>query len=359
MIRRLHMLSAPGTGGVADYTALLVAGLAERGIVTQVWDPQDPGIRDRLTNTLAGEPAPVLLQYVPAVLGRRGANIGCCLWLRSLRQNGTDVRVMFHEPYMYFTWNRPLQCGLAVAQRLMAWLLLRASPVSYISTERWRTYLAPFAPRGNRFVTLPIPTTIPPAGGAADSVRWRGRLSPDGPLVGHFGTFGEHVATELVPALLHLLRARPGTRFVGIGRGSDVFAEAFIRRAPDLAERVLSTGALAAADVADVLGACDLVLQPYPDGVTTRRTSLMAPLASGVAVVTSRGMLTEPIWEITGAVALAPAADPVAHASVCLRLLDDDRSRRELGVCGRATYDAHFSMARTVDVLVGGLGAPA
>ena len=356
--RSLHILTTAAPGGVADYTALLVEALGARGMVTRLWDVRAPLIRAQLAEALAIEPGPVLLQYVPGVLGRRGANIGFCLWLRSLRQKGTDVRVMFHEPYMYFTWHRPLQCALAVAQRLMAAVLLRASPVSYLSTERWRHYLAPYAPPANRFITLPIPTTIPPVEPAEGSA-WRARLSPEGPLVGHFGTFGEHVATELAPALLTLLRERLNTRFVGIGRGSEDFVENLLRRAPDLAGRVKFTGTLPVREVAAVLAACDLVLQPYPDGVTTRRTSLMAPLAAGVAVVTSRGRLTESVWGATGAVALAPASDPAAHAAACIGLLGDERARRQLALRGRATYDTHFSMERTVDALLAGLGVPA
>ena len=77
-------------------------------------------------------PGCVLLEYVPNALGARGANVPFCAWLLRLRRRGVDVRVMFHEPYFYFSWHRPWRNGLAVVQRLMAALLVRASSVAYL-----------------------------------------------------------------------------------------------------------------------------------------------------------------------------------------------------------------------------------
>ena len=59
------------------------------------------------------------------------------LWLLRLRRRGVDVRVMFHEPYFYFSWHRPWRNGLALVQRLMAALLVRASSVA-VHFDDWR-----------------------------------------------------------------------------------------------------------------------------------------------------------------------------------------------------------------------------
>ena len=55
-------------------------------------------------------------------------------------------------------------------------------------------------------------------------------------------------------------------------------------------------------------GRATCLIQPYPDGVTSRRTSVMACLSQGRAVVTTAGRLTEPLWPASGAVALADVA---------------------------------------------------
>ena len=60
-----------------------------------------------------------------------------------------------------------------------------------------------------------------------------------------------------------------------------------------------------AAEVSLHLQACDLLLQPYPEGITARRTTAMAGLAHGVPMVSSSGPLTEDFWADSGAVALA------------------------------------------------------
>ena len=73
-----------------------------------------------------------------------------------------------------------------------------------------------------------------------------------------------------------------------------------------------ATGYLSPVLIAAHLTACDVLMQPYPDGITVRRTSAMAALARGRAVVTTTGHLTEPLWADEDAVALVDVADPGA-----------------------------------------------
>jgi len=99
--------------------------------------------------------------------------------------------------------------------------------------------------------------------------------------------------------------------------------------------------------------ACDLMIQPFVEGVTTRRTSVMAALLHGVPTVTTSGRLTEPLWRQTGAVALAPAADPTALAAVASALLADPTARARLGAAGEAAYDRLFDVRHTIAALRG------
>jgi hypothetical protein len=351
----VHLLTGdtrPGGGGVGDYTRLLAAELLARGTAARIWDTRDPDLRTALPAALREEPGYVLLQYVPNTLGARGANLGFCLWLRSLSRAGADVRVMFHEPYFYFSWN-PLLNGLAIVQRMMAAVLLRAASQSYVSTAQWLPYLEPYAPREAIFTVLPIPSTIPSPADETTTMEWRQRLGGGRwLLVGHFGTYGDHVARELEPMIPAALRQFEGVRFVCIGRNSERFVERVRPQLPDNATRIIATGELSPPDTAAAIAACDVMVQPYPDGVTTRRTSVMAPLALGIATVTSRGFLTEPIWQEAGAVALAPASDADAHADAAAALLRDAGARGELASRGRAVYEAQFSIQRTVDALL-------
>lgn len=359
----LHLLTGeygPDTGGVGAYSHALVQALMRRDLRVRVWNTSDSTLQQSLPAELATDPGFLLLQYVPNALGAKGGNVSFCQWLLSLRRKGTDVRVMFHEPYFYLSWNPALNT-LAMVQRMMAAILLRASSRTYISTEQWRRYLASYAPTGTHFTVLPIPSTLPPDPTTESIAAWRARLAaghacPEqrrrGMIAGHFGTYGDHVATDLAPIVPALLDRFEDLRFACIGRGSERFVERLVSRYPHIASRVYATGALDPSDAAAALAACDLALQPFPDGVTTRRTSVMAPLALGVPTVTSRGFLTEPVWSEAPSVVLATASDTRAHVEAAVALLRDESTRTQLGGLGRQLYDRRFTLERTVQVLI-------
>jgi glycosyltransferase involved in cell wall biosynthesis len=353
---RLHLIggSLDAVGGVADYTTLLAGALASRGITAHIWDATAPGARQQLHEALMQERAPVLVQYVPNAFGWKGANVRFCASMLALRRQGHDVRVMFHEPYFYFSAH-PFRNGLAVVQRLMAAILVRAATVCYVSTEQWARYLSPYAPRGTTFVPLRIPSTVGRFRNPPRECQWRSKLLVGGSpfLVGHFGTFGDHVASVLHPILEELLHEREDVTVVCAGQGGESFAEAVRRSNDRVAARIMATGTMAGEEIAAVLRACDLLIQPYPDGVTTRRTSVMAGIANEVATVTSQGFLTENIWVESAAVAMAPASEPSAHVRQIVSLLDDEPERRALAQRGATFYDAWCSIDATVDVLLG------
>src|SRR5262245_41169487 len=291
----------PECGGVGDYTAQVAGALAAAGDEVTVFCPPSPssafsaqpGVnvvvlpdryggesRREIDERLNGRRSTLLLQYVPTAFGMRGANIPLCRWLedRASRDAG-DIRVMFHEPYFEFTWEPLHQNVLSFAQREMAKSLLRASTHVYVSTDAWGRYLRPYGPRSDWSpITLPIPSSIPKCDRAAAAAERRQKLvsSSLGRLVGHFGTYGSHIAPMLQSALIGLLSDDPDVSAICMGSGSDRFVLSLIQDVPSLAGRVHATGRTSAPETAVAIAACDLLLQPYNDGVTTRRTSVMA-----------------------------------------------------------------------------------
>jgi glycosyltransferase involved in cell wall biosynthesis len=362
----------PGCGGVGDYTHSLAVALAEGGDVVHVWYPSSQreslshtsprlvahelpnrfgrASRDELDRAFAGMPGTILVQYVPNGFGLRGNNLPFCRWLLGLRRSGADVRVMFHEPFFYFGVERPWRNALAVTQRLMATLLIRASGTLYFSTEAWFDHLAPFGSVSDASV-LPIPANLtidPPASLVAS---WRDRVSAGrGMLLGHFGTYGEHVANELRQVLPAIWRMLPAARVLLVGEGSLGFAHGLQALAPSPSS-LEATGRLTAMDAAAALRACEVLVAPFPDGVTTRRTSLMAALTTGRPVVTTDGPLTERVWRETGAVALVSVGDAGSFAREVTRLGQDAACREALGTRGRRLYDERFDLSHTVKAL--------
>jgi glycosyltransferase involved in cell wall biosynthesis len=366
----------PDCGGVGDYTAQVAGALAAAGDQVTVFcppmpappvehrgvevialaDTYGPESRQAIDTWLQGRSTTIVVQYVPTAFGLRGANLPFCRWLLHRAQHHHDnVQVMFHEPYFKFVWTPVHQNALAVAQRVMARTLLQAASHAYVSTDAWRPCLAPLAPRaGYSFTTLPIPSSIPRGidGAATIAARRQSLLGPSSrKLVGHFGTYGSHITPILTPALLALLTDEQDASVVCLGGGSDDFAQSLLSSAPRLKGRLHATGRADASEIATTLSACDLLLQPYPDGVTTRRTSVMAGLINGRPVLTTTGALTESVWSETGAVALEPAGDTPAIVRTARALLADDNRRAALATRGERTYGERFALGHTVDKL--------
>jgi glycosyltransferase involved in cell wall biosynthesis len=376
----------PECGGVGDYTAQVARALAACGDQVSVFCPpfdsrgsrraaQDNVVtpvahagvdlialpdtygrasRQRIAEHVAARSTTVLVQYVPTAYGLKGANVPWCRWLLDLSRRRTDVRVMFHEPYFTYGW-KPLHQGpLSFVQRRMARILLQAGGETYLSTDSWRRHLIPYAAEGTRrrFVTLPIPSSIPRCDRPESAAeRRRALVGRSRALVGHFGTYGTHVAPMLREAASLLLSQETAVSLVCAGHGSDRFAADLIAARPELKDRVHATGRLAAPDAAAVISACDLVVQPFPDGVTTRRTSVMAALHNGRPVLTTTGHLTEPVWSETGAVAMTPAGDTPALVAAARSLLSHPADLAALAARGDDAYRRNFALVHTIHAL--------
>jgi glycosyltransferase involved in cell wall biosynthesis len=357
----------PGSGGVGEYTALLARALAAGGRPVHVWTPAGDGSEEgvdvhavgrfqgrelrALDAALERTPAPrtLLVQYAPQAFGRRGMNVAFCRWVLRRSRRGDEVRVMFHEPFVQWSARHPRRNVLAAATHAMAWLLLRAARVAYVSTPAWERLLRPLAGGGHGPMPwLPIPSTVPRVVDAAGVAGVRRRLG-GGPVVGHFGTYGGQVAPLLEQALLPVLATSPAVALL-LGAGGPEFAARLERAHPTLRGRLVAPGRQEPAALSLHLQACELALQPYPDGVTARRTTAMAALANGVPLVSMDGAFTEPQWRESG---LRLADGPGAMVAAALRFLCDPPLRLRAAADGLALYEREFSMDRTLRVLEG------
>ena len=374
--RTWHLITGeypPQHGGVSDYTERLAAALAAEGREVHVWAPAPEGSHPRVGLHAVGDfgragrarlgagldgfagPRRLLVQYAPQAFGARGMNVAFARWVLARARAGDDVRVMFHEPFFPFVLRRPQRNLLSIANRVMAALLLRAARRAYVSTPAWERLLRPWAPRGlGPMRWLPIPSTVPraddPEGVAVLRARLRGG-DTGRHVVGHFGTYGALVAPLLEPALLAVLAPPANTVALLLGEGGPAFAARLEAAEPDLRGRIVAPGWLSRERLSVHLQACDLLVQPYPDGASSRRTTLMAALANGAAAVSTAGRFTESVWQ-RGPVPLAPAGDASALAAAALDLLDDAPRRARTAADARAFYNRHFAIERTVEALL-------
>jgi glycosyltransferase involved in cell wall biosynthesis len=360
----------PQSGGVSDYTRLVARELAGAGDEVHVWAPTfsvaTPSVGGVIVHRLPDHfgwrglahlraslrsSDRLLVQYGPHMYGCRGMNLPLCLWLRY----ACPVRpwVMFHEVAYPVLSGQPLRHQvLALVQRRMAALVARSAERLFVSTPAWEPLLARLAP-GCSPIWLPVPSNLPHAAGHGAAAEVRRSLGADdtAQVVGHFGTFGQGITALLDEVFPSLVAAQPDRIGLLIGLSSEAFVERLLARYPVLRGRIRATGLLPLEEIAAHLTACDLLIQPYPDGVSTRRTSLMASLALGRPVVTTLGELSEPLWQHSGAVALAPAGVATALFDTAEALLHDPRRREQLGSSGRAFYADHFSPQRLIATL--------
>lgn len=372
-----HLLTGeypPQPGGVSDYTALVARGLVLRGQRVHVWAPGDadtldeqgvtvhriPGIFNppglvRLTRELDRCPGPrrLLLQYVPHAFGMKAMNVPFCAWFSSRVRD--ERWVFFHEIVYPWSLASPLRHQvLAGVTRVMARLVARDARRMFVSIPTWADHL-PSALRG-RAEWRPVPSTLPTEvpEGLVRSVR---EELGEGLWLGHFGTYGAAIRGPLETVLESLLGADERRRFLLLGRGSRRVARELGEQHPGLAARIVAREDLAPLPLAAHLSAMDVLIQPYPDGVSTRRTSAMAGLALGRALVTQEGLLTEPLWRESRAVALAGDTSPGAMIEVTEQLLARPEELVALGERAARLYRERFALEHTVDTLLSDIGS--
>ncbi len=368
----------PDRGGVADYTALVAAGLAKDGCAVHVWSPGespepivDPsgvvvhrvaGRFDwaglaRVNRELSRCPEPRILcvQYVPHAFGWKAMNVVFIAWVVGRRLLTSDeIVVMFHE--VIFPWvRRPRHHNvIALVTRVMAGVLARSGHRLFVSIPAWAPLVRAFGfLRRAEITTLPIPSTIPYSPQPEEVFALRGQLLTAGTrlVVGHFGTYGSLITQMLGPVVRDLLQRRADVVVVLLGGNGGRWKHDLLRDQPAWSNRVVATGELTAAQVAIHLQACDLVIQPYPDGASVRRTSLMAALANGVPVVTTTGTLSDAVWY--SGVVPAVAVEKIAEfPDVVCQLLDDTQARTRVGQAGAKLYQDQFTLERTISILM-------
>jgi glycosyltransferase involved in cell wall biosynthesis len=373
----------PQAGGVSDYTRSVASHLAAAGDDVHVWAPR-PGVADGVgagkepqrgaatvhllpdrfgPRTLAGLAAsvrrdragegPLLVQYSPPAFGCKAMNLPFCLWVAG-QSRRIPVWVMFHEVAYPLDPGQPLRHHvLGRANRLMAQILARSAARIFVSIPAWGDLLHLIDAKIGPVTWLPVPSNVATAADDAAAAIIRARYVGDGGgmLVGHFGTFGGLITQKLDAILPNVLGAVGDRQLLLVGRGSVTHCEAVARRHPNLGVRLHAAEGLSAQGVADHLAACDLMVQPYPDGMSSRRGSGMAGLAIGVPVVTNRGHLTEPFWASSHAVALAGDGSPGEFGATVDALLDDPAARAALGRRAQALYAQQFSIERIVETL--------
>jgi glycosyltransferase involved in cell wall biosynthesis len=362
----------PDIGGVGDYTRQVGEALSRCNDEVHVWTPRNSTSSDdagpvrvhRLPDNFGPRSilamdrgidrtshSNVLVQYVPHAFGWKAMNVPLCVWLGS-RYRGR-LGVVFHEVAFPMTRDQSMRHNfLGLVTRAMAAILARSAQRIFVTIPAWEPMLRSISRTRQTIQWLPNFSTIPVVEDEAGANAIRRRVAvAGGKLVGHFGAYGPVYDDGTTALIAAALERDADLSVLLIGKRGIEFRDRMIGRRPSFANRIVATGVLPPAEVSRSIAACDLMLQYYPDGVSTRQTSCMVPLQHGRPIVTTSGQLTEPLWEESRAVALAPANDIPSVAGLVHRLIGDGNERQRLGTAARELYDRRFDIRHTVAAL--------
>jgi glycosyltransferase involved in cell wall biosynthesis len=365
----------PQEGGIADYTFVVAQMLGLAGDSVSVWCPQAPGTTPEAvgvrvhrvftsfkTSELVGlnriwkasreEGRRILLMYHPHGFGFHSLNVPFCWWLwRRAAFNRDRVVLVLHEygiefkPWRYYLF--------ASVHRLMLALALRGASQVWSPVQAWTQAARSWTlGRAIPIDWLPVFSNIPQARDAAQVIKTRSSLVKEGELlVGHFGTCPRSVTRLLDTLFPALLRSRENCKVLLIGAGTDQYARALEGAHPELRGRIRGLGVTSAASISIHLGACDVLLQPYPAGVNARHTSAMAALANGVPLITTLGHLSEPFWQELAFIRTVPVGDFAEIIPAAEELLDRPDIRKSMSLEAQSYYEQHFAPEQVVSQL--------
>ncbi len=266
-------------GGVTDHTARLVANWESSGaevtVVGQCDTDPEKAVAQLDTTSIQG----VLVQYVPFLYGRRGLSQYPERLAKSARTRGIRVTTFVHEPWV--PANRPQWWILSPLQKRQLRRVLGASDATVTAVPAWQQMLG-----GS--VELVYVGCVQPAIEPPDVA---GPLL-EAPVV--FSPFAAGLNWEWVSQTARELNSAPGLIVVGAD-SADMRRHSVVQRFYE--PRWDCRGRLPADAVLNTLSCARLVLAPFVDGATGRRTSIAAALSVGAPVLSSRGHLFDSAFD--------------------------------------------------------------
>ncbi len=293
-------------GGVTDHTARLRGYWKDAGHDVRVL-----GARDEAPEAVAERwhtegVAAALVQYVPFLYGRRGVSRFPEELVRAARERGMRVTLFVHEPWVPPT--RLPWLVLGPIQRRQLKRLASLSDAIVTPVPAWAELL------GHDTQVVYVGSNL---GEAPPGVATRPHHR--GPVV--FSPFAAGLKWEWIVAATDAIGTDPP--LVVVGADSESAQRHHVVRhwqQPDWVYR----GRLPPEDVLTVLTRARLVLAPFVDGLTGRRTSAMTALSAGAPLVSSTGHLFDPLFA-TGPVSCASTLEEFVASA---RALWDDPDAR-------------------------------
>lgn len=271
-----------------DFSPQSIEGVDIVGCFSLVGTNRFRGLTNQLDSTNADA---VILQYNPFAWGKRGWAPDLIRTLYNFKRKRPEVAVgvMFHETYMmnpgWRSW------VMRLYQRRQFQQLVRLADVSFFSIETWSREQQRLHPT-SRIIHLPVGANLPESKADPVQTRKAWKIEPNDFVCGVFG--GAHPSRMLswIESATKQIATENanGSRVVFLHVGGE-HVDWKLDNVP-----IIRTGRLKAAEAADSIVTMDIMLNPFSDGISTRRGSAMAALQQGVPLLTTSGHATDSIW---------------------------------------------------------------
>lgn len=273
----------------------------------------------------------VILPYNPFMWGYRGVAPRLVRDVFELRRRPVRPRIalVVHEPFVEIVDAKTLLLG--VWQRFQLQALIRLCDHLFASIEAWTERFG----RNRRAVHLPSGSTLPDARARREELR--ASLGVDQALV---------VATLSTGNPAHLHSFVEQTLSALWASGTDVVFWRLGAGAPEVAvpsgTPEFAPGRLTLDELAAYVAATDLLLAPFVDGVSTRRTSFTGGLCEGICVLGTTGPLTDPLL-LDSAIELVDVRAPSLFVERAVELAHDHAMRAAAAASGRQFFESELA----------------
>lgn len=257
----------------------------------------------------------VVLHWVPSLYGRHGLAFPVVRAAGGLRRDGVRVALVVHEPFLPLT--RPAWWALGAAQRIQLRALARHSHRILTPVPAWAEALRRWARRDTVTDVIPIGSTIPLSRLTREQARERLGLGEEDLAVGVFSPGAAGFLASWIVRARKMFAGFGELRWFLLGKGSEALARACREIGP-----VEDLGRLRARVVGDVVRGLDLLLAPYQDGLTLRRTAAWVGPQHAVATLSTKGPLHDArLTPLPFCAGDGSRADDAAVFNVAMRIL--------------------------------------
>jgi glycosyltransferase involved in cell wall biosynthesis len=303
----------------------------------------------------ASELSAVFVQYYPnAFFGSKGRAMR--RWLRTMRSAGVPVITTMHE--LWPPASRSLRrTGARFLMRRLAKGLIATSSQVVCTQER---SIGDLTRAG---LVTPFQISLIPVGSNIDRV--------EGPALPPQSTytlimFGQPAALHgpTLVALAGWLHQRDGAVTLRwLNRSVSEARQMWVDGLRLPTTHIEFFGGLGIREASALLASGDLAIAPYVDGVSTRRSTLVAQLQHGRPIVGTVGPSTGALLRRQTAMALRPVGAAREFVDVVDQLLGEPDTRAAMALAATSLFDAEFSWPTIADAYLGvldrryGLGA--